>query len=325
MGFHIRYFYTSVSFLGHFFCPFLSHFIYFIFRNFTSKQLSQPNTKHSRNLSSNPAIEISFKMLYNAAILSVLAASTSIISVSIAAPVNARASPPSCPTGTSYVDSESTSGFKGCTATPADYQYGPRKYWSSCPTALGNWYVCANGFKGCTTDTTVCDKSSGWIPSVLPPVETETCPYGQQYYVCATGFEGCSADTTVCDPKPKPCTTECDPKPVPDTCPYGEQYYVCATGFKGCSADTTVCDPKNTDPETVTPVTGNSKYCPAGTSYYDYESTSGFKGCTSTPALYQTAPRVYWGSCPTGHGNWYVCANGFKGCDTNTAVCDLKA
>merc|ERR1711939_121685 len=282
MGFHIRYFYTSVSFLGHFFCPFLSHFIYFIFRNFTSKQLSQPNTKHSRNLSSNPAIEISFKMLYNAAILSVLAASTSIISVSIAAPVNARASPPSCPTGTSYVDYESTSGFKGCTATPADYQYGPRKYWSSCPTALGNWYVCANGFKGCTTDTTVCDKSSGWIPSVLPPVETETCPYGQQYYVCATGFEGCSADTTV-------------------------------------------CDPKNTDPETVTPVTGNSNYCPAGTSYYDYESTSGFKGCTSTPALYQTAPRVYWGSCPTGHGNWYVCANGFKGCNTNTAVCDLKA
>merc|ERR1711939_610238 len=181
-SFHIRYFYTSVSFLGHFFCPFLSHFIYFIFRNFTSKQLSQPNTKHSRNLSSNPAIEISFKMLYNAAILSVLAASTSIISVSIAAPVNARASPPSCPTGTSYVDYESTSGFKGCTATPADYQYGPRKYWSSCPTALGNWYVCANGFKGCTTDTTVCDKSSGWIPSVLPPVETETCPYGQQYY-----------------------------------------------------------------------------------------------------------------------------------------------
>merc|ERR1711981_297929 len=269
-----RYFYTSVSFLGHFFCPFLSHFIYFIFRNFTSKQLSQPNTKHSRNLSSNPAIEISFKMLYNAAILSVLAASTSIISVSIAAPVNARASPPSCPTGTSYVDYESTSGFKGCTATPADYQYGPRKYWSSCPTALGNWYV------------------------------------------CATGFKGCSADTTVCDPEPK------DPE---GSCPFGQNYYVCATGFKGCSADTTVCDPKNTDPETVTPVTGNSKYCPAGTSYYDYESTSGFKGCTSTPALYQTAPSVYWGSCPTGHGNWYVCANGFKGCNTNTAVCDLKA
>merc|ERR1711981_1389018 len=311
-----RYFYTSVSFLGHFFCPFLSHFIYFIFRNFTSKQLSQPNTKHSRNLSSNPAIEISFKMLYNAAILSVLAASTSIISVSIAAPVNARASPPSCPTGTSYVDYESTSGFKGCTATPADYQYGPRKYWSSCPTALGNWYVCANGFKGCTTDTTVCDKSSGWIPSVLPPVETETCPYGQQYYVCATGFEGCSADTTVCDPEPK------DPE---GSCPFGQNYYVCATGFKGCSADTTVCDPKpkpcttECDPKPV-PDT-----CPYGEQYYDYESTSGFKGCTSTPALYQTAPSVYWGSCPTGHGNWYVCANGFKGCNTNTAVCDLKA
>merc|ERR1711977_656709 len=311
---HIRYFYTSVSFLGHFFCPFLSHFIYFIFRNFTSKQLSQPNTKHSRNLSSNPAIEISFKMLYNAAILSVLAASTSIISVSIAAPVNARASPPSCPTGTSYVDYESTSDFKGCTATPADYQYGPRKYWSSCPTALGNWYVCASGFKGCTTDTTVCDKSSGWIPSVLPPVETETCPYGQQYYVCATGFEGCSADTTVCDPEPK------DPE---GSCPFGQNYYVCATGFKGCSADTTVCDPKpkpcttECDPKPV-PDT-----CPYGEQYY--VCATGFKGCTSTPALYQTAPRVYWGSCPTGHGNWYVCANGFKGCNTNTAVCDLKA
>ncbi|PVH82180.1 hypothetical protein DL98DRAFT_514231 [Cadophora sp. DSE1049] len=321
-------------------------------------------------------------MLYNAAILSVLAASTSMVSVSVAAPVNARASPPSCPAGTSYVDYESTSGFKGCTATPAEYQYGPRKYWSSCPTGHGNWYVCANGFKGCTTDTTICDKPSGWIPSVLPPPETESCPYGQEYYVCATGFKGCSADTTVCDPDPKDpesgscpydqqyyvcangfkgCsadTTVCDPKPETDTCPYGEEYYVCATGFKGCSSDTTVCDPKpetetcpygqqyyvcaatgfkgcssdttvcdtkKTEPETGYPTTGNSKYCPAGTSYYDYESTSGFKGCTSTPAPYQKAPRVYWGSCPTGHGNWYVCANGFKGCNTNTAVCDLKA
>ncbi|KAH7411161.1 hypothetical protein BKA64DRAFT_375114 [Cadophora sp. MPI-SDFR-AT-0126] len=262
-------------------------------------------------------------MLYNAAILSVLAASTSMISVSVAAPVNARTPlpAPSCPAGTSYVDYESTSGFKGCTATPSEYQYGPRKYWSSCPIGHGNWYVCASGFKGCTTDSTICDpKPSGWVPPVIPPVEPTTCPTGQNYYVCATGFKGCSADTTVCDPKPK------DPEPIePGSCASGQQYYVCANGFKGCSSDTTVCDTKNPEPEVVYPSTGNSKFCPAGTSYYDYESTSGFKGCTSSPAPYQTAPRVYWGSCPTGHGNWYVCANGFKGCNTNSAVCDLKA
>ncbi|KAK0119686.1 hypothetical protein ONS95_011122 [Cadophora gregata] len=298
-------------------------------------------------------------MFYNTAILSVLVASTSMVSVSLAAPVNARQSP-SCPAGTSYFDYESTSGFKGCTATPAEYQNGPRKYWGICPTGHGNWYVCANGFKGCTTDSTICDtKPSGWVPPVLPPVAPkDSCPSGQAYYVCATGFKGCSSDTSVCDPKPpvepstcpsgqsyyvcangfKGCsadTSVCDPKkpesePVePGSCPSGENYYVCANGFKGCSADTTVCDSKpkgseKVEPEVVNPSTGNSKFCPSGTSYYDYESTSGFKGCTSAPAAYQNAPRVYWGSCPTGHGNWYVCANGFKGCNTNSAVCDLK-
>jgi len=318
-------------------------------------------------------------MLYNTAILSVLAASTSLISTSTAAPVNTRRSTPSCPAGTSYYDYESLSGFKGCTATPAQYQSGPRKYWQSCPTGHGNWYVCANGFKGCTTDSAVCDaKSTGSDPTPSPldpticpadqsyyvcatgfkgcssdptvcdpPKTTDTCPKDQQYYVCANGFKGCSSDTTVCDPPKTSCSTCTDPtvKPEETNCPAGQAYYNCATGFKGCSGDHTVCDPKPacpgtqptcsgptpTDPkkpvddEPVIPVTGGKDFCPAGTSYYDYESTSGFKGCTSSPALYKSGPRVYWGSCPVGLGNWYVCANGFKGCNTNTAVCDLKA
>ncbi|KAH6723109.1 hypothetical protein BKA61DRAFT_585832 [Leptodontidium sp. MPI-SDFR-AT-0119] len=275
-------------------------------------------------------------MLYNTAILSVLAASTSLISISVAAPVNARRSTPSCPAGTSYYDYESLSGFKGCTATPAQFQSGPRKYWQSCPTGHGNWYVCANGFKGCTTDSAVCDtKSTAPVPGsdlITPPFDPTACPAGQSYYVCATGFKGCSSDSTVCDTKstiPDPITTPVDPT----ACPTGQNYYVCANGFKGCSSDVTVCDPKPTpadpkkpvDDEPVIPVTGGKDFCPAGTSYYDYESTSGFKGCTSSPALYKSGPRVYWGSCPVGLGNWYVCANGFKGCNTNAAVCDLKA
>ncbi|KAH7355115.1 hypothetical protein BKA65DRAFT_497691 [Rhexocercosporidium sp. MPI-PUGE-AT-0058] len=271
-------------------------------------------------------------MLYNNAILSVLAASTSLISTSFAAPVNARESAPSCPTGTQYYDYESTSGFRGCTATPAEYQNGPRKYWQSCPTGHGNWYVCATGFKGCTTNTTICDpKSTAPVPGsdpITPPVDPTICSAGQSYYVCANGFKGCSSDSTVCDPKPV------DPIVHPDgtwNCPAGQTYYNCATGFKGCGWDHTVCDPKTPvdpkpiDPKPVDPSTGNNGFCPAGTSYYDYESTSGFKGCTSTPAAYENGPRIYWGSCPTGLGNWYVCANGFKGCNTNTAVCDLKA
>ncbi|KAG4442367.1 hypothetical protein IFR05_002145 [Cadophora sp. M221] len=275
-------------------------------------------------------------MLYNTAILSVLAASTSLISTSVAAPVNARQSTSSCPAGTSYYDYESFSGFKGCTATPAQYQSGPRKYWQSCPTGHGNWYVCANGFKGCTTDTAVCDsKSAAPVPGsdpITPPVDPTTCPAGKSYYVCANGFKGCSSDSTVCDTKPTIPDTVIPPVD-PTTCPKGQYYYVCATGFKGCSSDNTVCDPSGrtpTDPkkpvdEPIVPPTGGKDFCPAGTSYYDFESTSGFKGCTSSPALYASGPRVFWGSCPVGLGNWYVCANGFKGCNTNTAVCDLKA
>jgi hypothetical protein len=150
--------------------------------------------------------------------------------------------------------------------------------------------VCANGFKGCSSDSTVCDTKPTIPDTVIPPVDPTACPKGQNYYVCATGFKGCSSDVTVCDPKPTPI----DPK-------------------------------KPVDDKPVIPVTGGKDFCPAGTSYYDYESTSGFKGCTSSPALYESGPRVYWGSCPVGLGNWYVCANGFKGCNTNTAVCGLKA
>ncbi|KAL2070487.1 hypothetical protein VTL71DRAFT_13513 [Oculimacula yallundae] len=273
-------------------------------------------------------------MLSNITVLSMLAVSTSLITTSLGAPVNRRQSIP-CPAGTQYYDFETTSGFKGCTVTPTEFQNGPRKYWQSCPPAHGNWYVCATGFKGCTTDSTICDpKSSAPVPvpgPIAPPViDTATCPTGQNYYVCATGFKGCSSDITVCDrrpiaPSPAPIDSNVDSN---DTwsCPTGQTYYNCATGFKGCSWDHTVCDPKTpVQPKPIDPPAESLGFCPVGTSYYDFESASGFKGCTSTPEVYQNGPRVLWGSCPAGLGNWFVCANGFKGCNTNTSVCDLKA
>lgn len=52
-------------------------------------------------------------MLSNTALISMLAASTSLISTSVAAPVKAARDTPSCPTGIQYVDYEATSGFKG--------------------------------------------------------------------------------------------------------------------------------------------------------------------------------------------------------------------
>lgn len=274
-------------------------------------------------------------MLYNAALLSMLAASSSLISTSAAAPVKAREYTSSCPAGTQYYDYESTSGFKGCTSSPDAYKSGPRKYWQSCPAGLGNWYVCATGFTGCTTDTTICDaKSAAPVPGpitppVSPPVNPGECPAGQVYYNCATGFKGCSSDSTVCDPKPVPILAPVDPSVKPGECPAGQTYYNCATGFKGCSSDHTVCDPKDKSaqpPKSVDSPTGKtSGFCPPGTSFFDYESTSGFKGCASAGDAYKYGPRVYYGNCPAGLGNWYVCSNGFSGCNTYTAVCDLKA
>jgi hypothetical protein len=49
------------------------------------------------------------------------------------------------------------SGFVGCMSRK-DYCSGTQRFWGTCPPELGNYYVCSNGFRGCTRDTSICDK-----------------------------------------------------------------------------------------------------------------------------------------------------------------------
>ena len=63
----------------------------------------------------------------------------------------------SCPAGTWYVPKGAcSSGFFGCTADSSSFCAGPQKYWSTCPPNHGNFYNCANGFIGCTTNARIC-------------------------------------------------------------------------------------------------------------------------------------------------------------------------
>jgi hypothetical protein len=265
----------------------------------------------------------------------------------------------------------------------------------SCRPGEGTFYNCATGFKGCSTDPTVCDpkpsNKPSVLPSVLPSTPTPVAPNSCQswegvFYNCANGFKGCSRDPTVCDKPAKPSTTPCasstpivssvptkpaTPTPIPTgpatnpDCPFGGQFYVCAiNGFRGCSTDPTICDPKpktTTTPvapvlstpiicvlptTTVTPVASGAAPKPTdminplpttgkcswqkGTQYVaPGQCSSGFVGCTGSelgdikPVC--DGPQRFWSTCPPNSGIYQNCAtNGFVGCTTDVNVCDRK-
>lgn len=63
----------------------------------------------------------------------------------------------SCPPGTWYAKTgECSSGFVGCTNVSPQVCGGEKRFWSSCPLNHGNFYNCANGFLGCTTNNIIC-------------------------------------------------------------------------------------------------------------------------------------------------------------------------
>lgn len=226
-----------------------------------------------------------------------------------------------CP-GESHLtaDIKCSSGFIGCATYEKASQIcnGPKRFYNDCSGApgLGSFFNCANGFKGCTTNPRICDNKS-------PPVTPEGCAAGSKWYICASnGFAGCSNDPRVCDSVTTP-----EPK-RPDDCPAEQSYYGCAAnGFRGCSADPHVCDAKSDPRPEPVPMPNPAPTCPKGTWYVKPdECTSGFVGCTGADSdRFQKlcgGEKQFWGSCPTGHGNYFHCANGFVGCTTDVGVCD---
>ena len=198
-------------------------------------------------------------------------------------------------------------GFIGCTTNPRicdakpsepfmnPYVQSPSSIPSSssgtCRLREGSWYVCANGFIGCSTDPHVCDpKHSDPVvnPSnTTPPSASSECPAGSSYYVCANnGFRGCSSDPRICDM---------------------------------LSSTTAPISPlsKLTPPSSPS----SSWTCPQTTWYAKQnECSSGFVGCTGETKACEGEKR-FWGTCPPNHGNYLNCANGFIGCTTNNRIC----
>lgn len=60
-------------------------------------------------------------------------------------------------------EGDCTSGFIGCMGKD-DFCTGEKRFWGSCPPMLGSYFVCSNGFKGCTTDVNICSRPP--FPSV---------------------------------------------------------------------------------------------------------------------------------------------------------------
>jgi hypothetical protein len=247
-----------------------------------------------------------------------------------------------------------SNGFKGCSTNPriCDVKSStstdnsatqkpsavPSLAPGTCRPGEGTFYNCANGFKGCSFDPTVCDTK----PSIKPSAPVSSAPNSCQswegvFYNCANGFKGCSFDPTVCDKPAKPSATPIAPATNPD-CPFGGQFYVCAiNNFRGCSTDPTICDPKPSAPaapkptDMVNPFSTTAKCSwQQGTQYVATgQCSSGFVGCTGSevgdikPVC--DGEKRFWGSCPPNHGNYYNCANGFVGCTTDVGVCDRKS
>ncbi|KAJ9649477.1 hypothetical protein H2199_000252 [Coniosporium tulheliwenetii] len=187
-----------------------------------------------------------------------VSAIASIMTLTNAAPFGVSERSIICPPGTSYYSAGScNSGFVGC-ATLAQYSSacpGARRFYNDCgPNGdLGSYYNCANGFKGCTTDSNVCNPATPQTtppapgakntpttptkPSNPSPPTTGRCPSGTWYVSengCASGFIGCTANSGAVCP---------GPKRFWGSCPTGHgNYYVCANGFKGCTTDTSVCN-----------------------------------------------------------------------------------
>jgi len=126
----------------------------------------------------------------------------------------------------------------------------------TCPTGMGYYQVCANGYNGCCTKDAC---SLGYCPDngafqkVKRAADPTVCAPGTGYYqVCSNGFKGCcSADACglgYCPgtaapwtPEPVPVQPPTNTYPVASpqngVCPAGTGYYqVCASGFKGCCA-----------------------------------------------------------------------------------------
>ena len=106
-----------------------------------------------------------------------------------------------------------------------------------------------------------------------------------------------------------------------------------AVTFIGCTTNPNICNPVTPTPppvtseppktpDVITPPPSAAWSCPWGTWYArPNECSSGFVGCTADSKNVCEGTKRYWGSCPTGHGNYYNCANGFVGCTTNARIC----
>lgn len=247
----------------------------------------------------------------------------------------------------------SSNGFKGCSTNPriCDVKSStstsgsatqkpsvvPSLAPGTCRPDEGTFYNCATGFKGCSTDPTVCDPKPSNTPRTPVSSAPNTCQSWEGvFYNCANGFKGCSFDSTVCDTPSKPSTPPTAPAPSSD-CPFGGSFYVCAiNGFRGCSTDPTICDPKTpaapTPADTVQPASATAKCSwQKGTHYVaPGECSSGFVGCTGSE-LGDIKPvcdgeKRFWGTCPPDHGIYQNCgAGGFVGCTTDIFVCDKKS
>ncbi|KAF2457359.1 hypothetical protein BDY21DRAFT_363658 [Lineolata rhizophorae] len=187
-----------------------------------------------------------------------------------------------CPEDWTYVvEGACPSGFKGC-VPDANSLCGPQQsFHGTCPESLGQYYVCSNGFKGCSTNPDVCS----YTTTVEGPVET---------------------------------TDAAQPPVVVDTPADNNQ----CGGYPSTPSQPS----NNTENATISNTEEGRPYsmCPEGHAYVvEGACPSGFLGCTADATTVCPPPRRFWGTCPTGHGNYYVCSNGFKGCSTNANVCDL--
>lgn len=136
--------------------------------------------------------------MHSSTFISAIPAIVAFLAIANAAPY---APGPSCPEGQDLItDGTCTSGFIGCVSSwhRDAVCNGPRRFWNDCSSAswTGNFYNCANGFKGCTTKTTICDTPKVFrrMPSVTPKSHPLCPPSTPLYYAegqCPSNFIGC--------------------------------------------------------------------------------------------------------------------------------------
>jgi hypothetical protein len=147
---------------------------------------------------------------------------------------------------------------------------------------------------------------------------------------CPSGFVGCAPyemASKICN-GPKRFYNDCSASPGLGS------FYRC-NGFVGCTTNQAICSPGNNKTPTTTSTASSSTAsgtpgqkkpnkwsCPAGAWYVGPGAcTSRFVGCTVDSPTYCLGPKRFWSTCPPNHGTYYVCANGFVGCTTNSRIC----